>query len=260
MKRFAITAAAMAVAGAVAAPAVDASQQRAQLRGLVCQRALDPPARGVAITAPMRPLTATRKMQLRFQLLRKSRPGGSYSPVRGGDLGSWITPANPTLGQRPGDVWIVHKQVVDLAAPASYHFRVSFRWVGAHGRLLGTATRLSGTCYQPELRPDLLVQSIVVQAVAGRPNVNRYVATIRNDGATAAGPFAVQFAPGSSLPVQTRSVAGLAAHGRAQRAFIGPLCSTGSVATVTVDPSNQVADFDRANNSMTAVCSAASGQ
>jgi hypothetical protein len=235
-------------AGALAPP-------RALVHGLVCQHALDPPARAVAITAVMRPLRGTQRMQLRFQLLSKAKDATSYSFVSGGDLGTWINPANPTLGQRSGDVWILHKQVVNLlVAPAAYRFRVWFRWLGAHGRVLGTAERDSDVCRQPELRPDLQVVSITVEPVTGRPNVNRYVAVIRNAGATDAGPFEILFTPGGALPVQTASVTGLAAHTQMHKGFLGPVCSAANATTVTADPEDKVDDFDRSNNSLTAVC------
>src|SRR5947209_6053947 len=86
---------------------------RAQLRQFICQTGMDPASRAVSVTAVMRPLPGTRRMALRFQLLWSRRQAGPFRPVRGGDLGSWIAPANSTLGQQPGDVWILNKQVVD---------------------------------------------------------------------------------------------------------------------------------------------------
>lgn len=259
MKRHTTLAGLVAVLGAGTASALAASQPRAQLRDLVCQKALDPPARAVGITAVMRPLANTKKMQLRFQLLRKTKPHGKFVLVRGGDLGSWISPSNPpTLGQRSGDVWNLEKQVVNLSAPAQYRFRVSFRWFGSRGHMLGTTTRQSVVCTQPELRPDLLVQSITVVPVTGRPKVDRYVAVIRNAGSSAAGPFEILFSPGGALNTSTVTVAGLAAHAKLTRSFLGPVCSNASATSVTVDPNDKVDDLNRMNNSLTAVCSSSS--
>jgi CARDB len=245
------------VAGVVAllgsvASAGAAAPPRASLRGFICQHALDPAARAVSVKAVMRPLTGTKKMQLRFQLLSRSHAGASM--VTGGDLGTWITPSNPTLGQRRGDVWILNKQVVNLAAPATYRFRVWFRWIGARGHVLAVAVKESRSCYQPELRPDLSVTSFTVQSVPNRPKANRYVATIRNSGVSAAGPFEILFTPGGTLPVQTKNLSGLGAHKKTQVSFVGPVCSNAAATTVAVDPNDQVDDFNRANNSMTAVC------
>jgi hypothetical protein len=255
VKRFAAVCVIGCALGGVAASTVAASTPpRARVTGLMCQHALDPPARAVSITAVMRPLRGTRRMQMRFQLLSKAKGAAAYAPVTGGDLGTWVSPATPTLGQRPGDVWKLQKPIVGLTAPASYRFRVSFRWVGAHGRVLGTAVRESGVCFQPELRPDLLVQSITVEPVARRPHVNRYVAVIRNAGASDTGPFEILFTPGGALPVQTVSVPDLAAHSKLVKGFLGPVCSDAAATTVTVDPEEKVDDSNRSNNSMTAVC------
>jgi CARDB len=251
MKRFVIAAASALTVLAAAAAGVDASQPRAQLRRFDCQRAVDPAARTVSVRAVMRPLSGTLKMAMRFELLSKTKAGHPYSPVRGGDLGSWISPSNPTLGQRPGDTWTVNKPVVDLAAPAAYRFRVFFRWTGAHDHVLGTAVKESPTCVQRELRPDLLVvPPIQVQSVTGQPSENRYVATIRNGGATAAGPFEVLFAPEG----KTRNVAGLGSYSSTRVSFIGPVCTSTSPPIVEVDPNGQVEDYNRANNSLTVAC------
>lgn len=256
MKRFSLVCLTVLAAGSVVATAT-AGPPRARLRGFVCLRALDPPARAVSVTAVMRPLPGTTKLALRFALQRKSGKGESFTAVTGGDLGAWISPANPTLGQLSGDVWRLNKQVIQLVAPAAYRFRVSFRWTGAHHRVLGTAVRVSPTCFQPERRPDLLVQSIVVQPVPGKPQLNRYVATIRNGGATAVGPFEVQFAPGGSAPVKDHLVHRLGPGASDQESFVGAACtSAASAPTVTVDPSRQVDDYNRANNALTAVCPA----
>jgi CARDB len=256
VKRFAGACAIIcALGGGVAASTVRASTPpRARVTGLTCQHALDPPARAVSITAVMRPLPGTRRMQMRFQLLSKAKGAAAYAPVTGGDLGTWVSPAIPTLGQRSGDVWRLQKPIVGVTAPASYRFRVSFRWLGANGHVRGTAVRESGVCFQPELRPDLLVRSITVESVAGRPSVNRYVAVIRNDGASDTGPFEILFTPGGALPVQTVSVPDLAAHSKLVNAFIGPVCSNAAATSVTVDPEEKVDDSNRSNNSMTAVC------
>src|SRR5579884_489575 len=137
-----------------------ATPPRDQLRSFVCQKALDPPSRAVSIQAVMRPVGGTAKMQMRFELMRKTKRGRPFRIVRGPSLGGWLTPPNPTLGQRPGDQWIVTHPVVDLPAPATYRFRVSFRWLGSHGQQLLSAVLSSPNCYQPEERADLLVRSL----------------------------------------------------------------------------------------------------
>ncbi|MBV9464977.1 MAG: hypothetical protein JO169_02575 [Solirubrobacterales bacterium] len=240
---------------AAGAPSAAGDQPSAALRALVCQRALDPPARAISIQAVMRPLAGTRRLELRFQLLVQRAGSHDWAPIRGGDLGAWLSPANPSLGQLPGDVWKISHPVVDLAGPASYRFRVSFRWLGSGHRVLGDAVRLSARCWQPELRPDVFVGAIAVKPVAGQPARDEYTATIGNAGATASGPFEVLFVPAGNLPPPTaRDVPTLSSHASIQETFVGPSCVTGSAPTIIADPAGRVDDLNRANNTLTAVC------
>ena len=248
-----VTALALLAGGSAGARAATVVPPRAQLTQFSCGRALDPVNRSVAVSAVMRPLPGTQHLLLRFQLLSQ-QPGQPAVLVHGGDLGSFRSPPNPTLGQLPGDVWRKVKQVINLGAPAAYQFRVTFRWVGAHGRVLGTATRLSRVCHQRELRPDLLVSSVAVAPIAGHPNHELYTATIANQGATGAGPFEVLFTPGDGSAPVTQTVGWLGAHATRQVQFTGPVCNSASPSTVTADSADQVDDFDRTNNSMTVVC------
>src|SRR5207248_1840013 len=91
---------------ALCGAAITASVPKAKLRGFVCKTARDPATREVAITAVMRPLPHTVKMALRIDLLERKRRTGPATSLRYGELGSWISPADKTLGQRPGDIWI----------------------------------------------------------------------------------------------------------------------------------------------------------
>ncbi len=197
-------------------------------------------------------------MALRFELFTRTKTNPAWTAVPGGDLGTWLTPRDPTLGERPGDVWILNKSVNELGAPAAFRFRVAFRWIGTHSKTLATAVRTSATCNQQELRPDLLVQSIDVQPISGRPHLNLYVATIANRGATTARHFRVLFATATGGSA-SRTIKVLAAHAKTTVSFRGPACTTTAASTVTVDPDGVVDDFNRTNNTRTADCSSASG-
>jgi CARDB len=248
----ALAGAATAVAGPAPAP------PRAQLTHFSCQRALDPGNRSIGVRAVMRPVTGTRRLAIRVDLLQRVGGAGPTS-VRGGDLGVWVTPSNPTLGQVPGDVWRLDKSVIDLAAPATYQFRVAFRWIGANGHVLDTAVRYSRRCGQPELRPDLTVTSFTVAPVAGRPNQDVYTAVIANRGRTGAGPFEVLFDPGTGAPATTDAITFLGAGRSRTLSFTGPACVAADPPSVTADAARQVDDYDRANNTATAVCPASGG-
>jgi CARDB len=251
-----LIAGAAVAAGVGPAPAA-AATARAELTQFACQRALDPANRSVSILAVTRPLTGTRKLAVKFDLLERTPSAASPTPVRADGLGVWITPTNPTLGQLPGDVWRLNKTVLNLDAPAAYRFRVTFRWTGALGKMLGTAVRYTRTCTQRELRPDLLVSSITVTPVAGHPEEDLYTAVIADQGATGAGPFEVLFAPGDTSAPITRTVQFLHAGESRSLSFVGAACDAASPPTVTVDATSEVDDYNRANNTMTAVCPAA---
>jgi hypothetical protein len=257
MKRLSAALLAIVLASTVCASAASAAPPRAQLLSFVCQRALDPASRAISVQAVMRPLPATRKLALKVDLL--VRTGGAtpaQSDIRAGDLGVWISPANPTLGQLPGDVWKFDKSVVALAAPASYRFRVSFRWTGANDRVIGSAVRYTARCKQRELRPDLLVGLITVSAIPGRPQQSLYTAAITNAGATATGPFDVLFTPGDNSPPKTHMVRNLGPYKTRSETFVGPLCTAAAAPTITADSAGQVDDLNRANNALTATCPA----
>jgi len=263
MKRLSAAALAVVLGATIACTASAAAGEppRAALQGFGCQRAPDPAGRAVSVDAVMRPLPGTEKLQMRFTLLE--RAGGAatlQTVVRAGDLDVWISPKDATLGQLPGDVWELNKSVSDLDAPATYRFRVAFRWIGAHDHVIGTAARLSRRCHQLEPRPDLLVKSISVSPIVGKPLKNLYVAVIANQGATGAGPFEVVFtpgdAPGDDFAPKTHTVQFLGAHGTRAETFVGPECDAASPPAVTVDATDQVGDDNGADNTLTAACPA----
>jgi hypothetical protein len=242
-------------AGSAPALATTATPPRDELRSFVCQKALDPPARAVSIQAVMRPVTGTAKMQVRFDLVRQIKAGGPFRLVRGRLLGSWISPQDPTLGQRPGDVWIVNHPVVDLGAPATYRFKVTFRWSDSHGQALSSAVQSSPTCWQPELRADLVVRSLTVSSLASGSAA--YAAVLANRGQTASGPVEVDLA-GAGAP-QAATVAAVGARSTARHRFVGPACTAGGLLTVTIDPAHTIDEFNFANNALSIPCPAPAG-
>jgi CARDB len=237
----------------ISATASTSSPARAVLTSFACQRALAPPARSVSVKAVMRPVTGTRTLSLKFDLLERAA-GATRTLAGAGDLGVWLSPKDPTLGRRPGDVWELTKAVSNLDAPASFRFRVTFRWLGAHGKVLATAVRQSGSCAQRDLRPDLLVKSVSVTAIAHKPHKQLYTTVIANRGASGAGPFEVLFTPGDGSAPQTHMVTHIAAHSARRLLFVGPVCNSASPPTVVADSTNQVDDQSRDNNALTVTC------
>jgi hypothetical protein len=253
----AVVTCALTIGSATASAQSSPSPPNDQLRSFVCQKASDPPARAVSVQAVMRPVTGTSKMQMKFQLMRQSKPHARFVAVRGRGLGSWITPSDPTLGQRSGDVWILNHPVVNLAAPATYKFKVTFEWIGAQGQTLDTDTQASPTCYQPELRADLFVRSLTVTPITSGAAAGQwaYVAQIANRGQSGAGPAQVVFTSGNGAPV-SGTVAWVGAKSSARQRFVAAPCTAGTPLTVTVDPTQSIDEYDYANNALTVPCPA----
>jgi CARDB len=240
----------------IPSPGLGSVAPRAELQDFTCRNGLDPAQRSVGVTAVMRPLLGTDHLSLKFDLLVTRRHLSAPRVVRGGDLGVWIAPRDPTLGQRPGDVWNLQKSVVQLGAGASYRLRVQFRWVDAQGQILGTAVRYTRQCAERELRPDLLVRSISVAPSPVQPGRDVYSALIANAGNSAAGPFEVLFAPGDGSATTTRTISILDAHSSRVENFVGPACTASTAPTVIADAAREVDDLNRSNNSLKATCPA----
>jgi hypothetical protein len=220
---------------------------------------LDPATRAVSVQAVMRPVAQTSKMQMKFDLLRQ-KPGRSFVILRGKNLGSWITPQDSELGQNPNDVWVVNHPVVNLSGPATYKFRVTFRWLGSTGQVLSTAVQSSPACYQPELRPDLVVRSLTAKPIASGASAGQdaYTATIANQGLSAAGTFVTEFINGNGAS-QTASVSTLGSHSSVRQRFVAPPCAAGTTLTVIVDPAHTVDEYNLENNTLTMQCPTPAG-
>lgn len=257
---FSVVATLAATAALTAVAASPAAAQpvapRDQLSQFSCQNALDPSNRSVSVESVMRPVTGTLRMAVKFQLLEGAVGTLPTTVVRGTGLNAWLTPDDPTLGQLPGDVWQLTKSVINLGAPAVYAFHASFRWTGAHGRVLHTAQRTTRTCRQRELRPDLLVKSLTITPIAAQPGEDLYTAVIGNRGLTGAGPFEVLFDPADGTAPTIDTIAWLGSRQSRTLSFVGPACNAAQPPTVTADAADQVDDYDRANNEMTATCPA----
>jgi hypothetical protein len=245
---------------ALAAPAAVARQRaatapRTALGAIACRQAVNPLQREVSVQATMRPLAATRSLEIRFALSVTS-PGHPTTAVVASGLGEWLMPTDPTLGRRPGDIWKLSKAVYNLG-PGGYRYAVSFRWLGAKGKVLKTVTRNSSRCAIKELRPDLVVRSVRVMPIGGGHGRDRYLAAIANQGRSASGPFSVLFEPGvAGAGSQTRQAHSLPAGKRLRVRFTAPACDAASPPTVVADPAGDIDDSQRSNNALTVTCPA----
>jgi hypothetical protein len=252
-------AAALAVAAPVASASVSGSRATAPPRdalgAIACHQALNPLDRYVSVQATMRPLPATQTLQIKFNL-NLTASGEPATAVVAGGLGQWLTPSDPTLGQRPGDIWKLSKAVYNLGG-GSYQFSATFRWLGVNGNVLRTATLHSSSCAIKELRPDLAVRSVKVSSIAGAPTRDRYLAVVANQGLSASGPFSLLFDPGvAGANAQRKPVASLTPGQSTTLRFTGPACDAVSPPTVVADPGGTVDESDRSNNALTVSCPA----
>ena len=247
---------------AVAVPAASASRPRAvtapprdALGSIACHQAINPLQRDVTVQATMRPVTGTQTLQIKFSL-NLTASGEPATAVVAGGLGQWLTPSDPSLGQRSGDIWKLSKTVYNLGG-GSYQFSAAFRWLGTNGKVLRMATLKSSSCSIKELRPDLAVRAVTVTPIAGAPTRDRYLAAVVNQGLSASGPFSVLFDPGvAGVSSQTKPVTSLPAGQSTKLAFIGPACSAATPPTIVADPAGMVDESDRSNNALTVTCPA----
>jgi hypothetical protein len=137
------------VAAAPAVAATPTQPPRAALEGFACQRAANSLDRAIQVTAVMRPMTGTQRMQMKFVLLRRRNGAARFAPVQGRDLGVWLDPNPMTLGQRPDDVWRLKKVVANLAGASAYRLRVSLHWLGSSGTVLAHTVLFTPLCAQP---------------------------------------------------------------------------------------------------------------
>jgi hypothetical protein len=250
MKRFVL--ASLVLLGSAVAPAA-AHASASNLKGFVCQTASSPGQRAMSITAVMRPIPGTAKMAMRFKLLERGKRYGPTTSVAGTGLKSWLTPKDPTLGSRPGDEWIVKHPVVDLAAPAYYRFRITFRWLDSGGGTVGQRTRQTPICFQPQLEPDLKV----TQGWASPSTPGVYSAVIRNAGATASSEFNVDVSStDGSLAHSEMPLASLAPHTGRMVKLTGKPCTAGEPLMITVIPEDAMDDSSSSDNMVTATCPA----
>lgn len=211
-----------------------------------CTRSALPAQRVASFVGSMPAITGADRMQMRFELQRRRLAERRWRTVHGVQgFGIWET----ALPDRAGFVY--HKRVDGLGVPASYRAVVHFRWNDDDGTLVRRALRRTPACWQPDLRPDLAATSLrAVVDVSVAPAVYRLL--VRNDGRSAAGPFAVQVAGALS------EVAGLAAGETIAVTVAGAPCAAGGSVRAVVDADFRVDESGERNNGLRRSCPLAS--
>lgn len=212
-----------------------------------CHSSLQLLQRRFDLSAHMRAVRGTKRMAIRFDLFEHRTGQVGYSVVQAPSFGVW-------LASKSAAPFNYIRRINGLDAPATYRVTVGYRWYGAHGKVLHTLHRVTRTCHQYDLRPDLRVRRIVVEH--GKRGHDRYTVVVRNVGATAAHAFVLRLSfPGGA--VKLWDVTGLAAGATVGRTLTAaPACTKGAP-TATVDSGANVDEANEQNNALVATCPAA---
>lgn len=255
----AVVLAAAAPAAALTSAPTAAESPRAGARLLACKRSPLLGARVAVVGTSMRPLPAGRRLAVRIDLWQRV-PGSRWTPrtdVPG--LGTWISPSDPLLGSRPGDIFKYRQAVGRLVVPAAYRFRVTFRWSDAAGAVVRQTAVTTAACREPDLRPDLVLDGVVAAPSPRAAGRVRYAVTVRNAGrSTAPRSLVAATLPGDAAPNQrSRSIPRLAPGASVTVAFTGPGCVAGAQpGSFVADPGNAVEEAREGNNELAAACPA----
>lgn len=231
---------------ALTASALSASPVKAKARVAVCVPSLDQTQRFAVFQGEMQAVKGANRMQMRFTLLQQL-PGEQFKLIDGTGLGVWNSARANIKTYR------FRKRVENLVAPAAYRAVISFRWLARNGKVARSAVRVSPTCRQPDLRPNLKPGQLNAKG-NGRNRPATYNFAVRNFGRTAASNFDVAFTiNGEPRPAQT--VASInRSGGRHLVSIAAPRCTQGTSVKVVIDPDNRVAETNESDNELVVAC------
>ena len=231
MRRALLIAAALVTLLAV--PASASAGDAPRLRAVVssCQTGVDPASRSAAFTASMPAASDTVRMAIRFELQQRTVDGGVWEKVAAPSFNRW---ERSRLGVS-GFVWT--KDVHGLTAPGEFRAVVRFRWWSQSGRTR-TIRKLTRSCRQPDLRPNLLAGRITA-APSATPGLVTYRVPVRNGGRSPAGPFSVALRLNGAEAART-TVEGLAPGEWRSVELLAPACSAAVAPEIRIDPEDAV--------------------
>ncbi len=112
-----------------------------------CLIAGEPAERSATFAGEMTTIPGATRMSMRIELLERTPGETGYRPVLAPGVGVWRT-------ADPGVRSYRHlEQVTNLSAPAYYRALITFRWSGAHGRVLRRDELRTPRCMQPAPAP-----------------------------------------------------------------------------------------------------------
>jgi hypothetical protein len=250
MRRAALTSlvacVAVAASGTFALGAKAPKPADARARLSACKPALDAASRSLTVDASMRSLQAGNRMQLRFDLFQKATGAKRFRKLAGPGLGTWNA-ATPGV-----DRFRFRKPIQNLPAAATYYVKVGFRWLDDHDVVFARTSRLTASCFQPDLRPDLRIVGLNPPQRIPQGGY-AYKVILRNAGRTASRDFdALLTIAGTPRPAV--NVSGLSPGERRVVELTGPRCEPGATARVELDPDNRIDEADETNNSRSIPC------
>lgn len=232
------------VAGARAAdPVATSAAPLAQLVGCTAGEAA--PGRTATFTGSMAATDATRRMGMRFELRRRLPGVKLATPVAVPGWGGW------ERADRGRPAFLFTRRVEALAAPAAYTALISFRWWGRGGKVLRTTSRETKACVQPDPRPDLVAGALTATALGD--GTARYVLRVHNDGAGAAPAFAVLLSADGGPSVRAAATP-LAAGASEDVAVRAPVCRSGEIVSLALDPDGAVDEASERDALLTRPC------
>jgi hypothetical protein len=133
----------------------------------------------------MSAVAGTQQMSIRFELDQRTPAGPDFHPLIGAPgFDVWKSSA-------PGvDIFGAVQEVSSLPSPGTYRVTVSYRWIGAHHRVIKRAHRSTPACNLPVSAANLVVGTLSRQP-AVPPAASGIVGALCGGGtssATRAGP------------------------------------------------------------------------
>ncbi|HUR86882.1 MAG TPA: hypothetical protein VMY78_16230 [Solirubrobacteraceae bacterium] len=201
-----------------------------------------PAGRVVSFVGSMPTITGAERMRMRFDLERLRPRDAHWRRLLGvPGFGGWES----TDPGRAG--FVFHKRVDGLQVPASYRAIVRFRWDDTAGRIVRRASRVTASCAQPDVRPNL-VPGALTAVFDARPGLAVYKLVVRNTGRSEAGAFSVRVGGGKT------DVAGLRPRQQRTVVVISPVCLAGTTVLAEVDADHVIDEARERGNEVARRC------
>ncbi len=233
----------LALALTAAVPAAPAAKRKplATAKVVQCSKGATPAVRYAVFRAAARRVAGTDRMWVKFKLQERAG-GGRFRTVVAPGLGVWRKSRSGVRG------FAMRQRVLALGEGASYRVAVHFRWYDADGDVLRRARRLSRTCRQGGLLPNLRVTRVGGRRVNGTV---RYAVDVLNRGRAPSAPTMLALSVDGDV-VDTPGFGALA-PGETRRVFVnGPACTRSVKAQI--DPTDVVAEGNERDNSRSVPC------